>query len=50
LLDKKIVEGDLLGRQPPELYGLVQFGDHFKGDMQHNLQLEAFIFHLKLRR
>jgi hypothetical protein len=50
LLDQKITEGDLLGWQPPRLYGLVQSEDHVKGDAQQNLRLEAFIFHLRLRR
>jgi hypothetical protein len=44
------MEGDLLGWQPPRLSGLVQSEDHVKGDAQQNLRLEAFIFHLRLRR
>jgi hypothetical protein len=50
LLNKKVAEGKLLGRQPPGFFGLAQLGDHLEGNMQSYLWREALIFHLKLRR
>jgi hypothetical protein len=48
LLNKKFMEGELLGRQPPEILGVVQLGDHFKGNMQSILRCEVVILHLRL--
>jgi hypothetical protein len=43
LLNKKFMEGELLGRQPPIIFGLAQLGDHFEGNTQSNLRREADI-------
>jgi hypothetical protein len=37
LLNKKVVEGKLLGQQPYGIFGLVQLGVHFKDNMQSHL-------------
>jgi hypothetical protein len=46
-LYKKFSKGELLTRQLPEIYIIIQLGHHFIGNVQKDFRGEAFIFLLR---